>query len=160
LWLWRADHGTGVGWDKNKSANGLIVNGNNVTIYGLMVEHFQEYQTVWNGNAGRTYFYQSEMPYDPPSQEAWQHDGVNGYASYKVADTVQSHHAYGLGVYSVFKSAPVVAQSAIETPTAPDVKLQHMVTIWIDGNPGSRIDSVINGTGAAVTSTNRKATVD
>ena len=77
-WLWRADHGNGVGWDRNRGANGLVVNGNNVTIYGLFNEHFQEYQTLWNGNNGRVYFYQSEMPYDPPTADAWKHDGVNG----------------------------------------------------------------------------------
>ena len=73
IWLWRADHGNGVGWDKNKCANGLIVNGDDVTIYGLFNEHFQEYQTLWNGNNGRVYFYQSEMPYDPPTADAWKH---------------------------------------------------------------------------------------
>ena len=35
-WIWRADHGAGVGWDSNLSANGLVVNGNNVTAYGLV----------------------------------------------------------------------------------------------------------------------------
>lgn len=71
----------------------MIVNGNDVTMYGLMVEHFLEYQTLWNGNGGRTYFYQSEIPYDVPDQASWMsHNGtVNGYASYKVADTVTSH---------------------------------------------------------------------
>ena len=68
LWLWRADHGSGVGWSTNTAANGLIVNGANVTMYGLVVEHYQQYQVTWNGNGGRTYFYQSEMPYDPPNQ--------------------------------------------------------------------------------------------
>ena len=34
-WIWRADHGDGVGWDLNTSDNGLVVNGNDVTIYGL-----------------------------------------------------------------------------------------------------------------------------
>jgi hypothetical protein len=34
----------------------------------LFTEHFQEYQTLWNGNNGRVYFYQSEMPYDPPME--------------------------------------------------------------------------------------------
>ncbi|MEI9864401.1 MAG: hypothetical protein WDN00_07555 [Limisphaerales bacterium] len=51
---------------------------------------------------GTAFFYQSELPYDPPSQAAWSHDGVNGYASYKVADSVTSHQAYGLGIYAVF----------------------------------------------------------
>jgi len=27
-WIWRADHGKGVGWDLNTSENGLVVNGN------------------------------------------------------------------------------------------------------------------------------------
>ena len=116
IWLWRADHGNGVGWDKNKAANGLIVNGDNVTIYGLFNEHFQEYQTLWNGNNGRVYFYQSEMPYDPPTVDAWKHDGIYGYASYKVADHVKSHEAWGIGIYNVFYDAPVIVDNAIETP--------------------------------------------
>ena len=83
MWLWRADHGTGVGWTSNTAANGLVVNGNNVTMYGLFVEHYQQYQTIWNGNGGRTYFYQNEMPYDPPNQAAWMNGSTRGYAAYK-----------------------------------------------------------------------------
>ena len=67
-WIWRADHGSGVGWKSNTAANGLVVNGSQVTIYGLFVEHYQEYQVLWNGERGRVYFYQSEIPYDPPDQ--------------------------------------------------------------------------------------------
>ncbi len=96
----------GPRWNSNKVRNGLIVNGNNVTLYGLFVEHCQEYQTIWNGNGGRVYFYQSEMPYDPPSQVAWSHGGVRGYASYKVGDAVTTHEAWGLGVYCLFLRAP------------------------------------------------------
>ncbi len=72
-WIWRADHGNGgtVGWTINTARNGLVVNGDNVTFYGLFVEHYQQYQTIWNGNGGRTYFYQNEMPYDPPNQAAY-----------------------------------------------------------------------------------------
>ena len=64
FWIWRADHGQGVGWFKNTSKNGLVVNGHHVTIYGLFNEHFQEYGTLWNGEKGRMYFYQNETPYD------------------------------------------------------------------------------------------------
>ena len=67
FWLWRADHGKGASWYTSRNAHGLIVNGRDVTVYGLFVEHCQEYQTLWNGDGGRVYFYQSEMPYDPPS---------------------------------------------------------------------------------------------
>lgn len=159
FWLWRADHGRGAGWTSSPNKHGLIVNGDNVTLYGLFVEHCQEYQTIWNGNGGRVYFYQSEMPYDPPSQEAWRHGEVNGYASYKVADAVTSHEAWGLGVYCVFYAAPVVAENAIETPVTPGVKMRHMVTIRLSGRPNSGIKHVINGTGDPVITT-RKAMVD
>jgi hypothetical protein len=158
-WLWRADHGAGAGWNSNKNNNGLIVNGNNVTFYGLFVEHCQKYQTVWNGNGGRVYFYQSEMPYDPPSQDAWKHGDVNGYASYKVGDAVTNHEAWGLGIYCVFYDAPVVGDTAIEVPTAPGIKIHHMVTIRLNGRPGSGMNHVINGIGNAVIST-QKAMVD
>ncbi len=159
FWLWRADHGRGAGWNSNPNKNGLIVNGNNVTLYGLFVEHTQEYQTVWNGNGGRVYFYQSELPYDPPSSEAWKHGEVNGYASYKVADSVTTHEAWGLGVYCVFYAAPIIAENAIETPSAPGVKLHHMVTIRLAGQRNSGINHVINGQGGPVITT-RKAIVD
>jgi hypothetical protein len=156
-WLWRADHGTGVGWDTNSAKNGLIVNGANVTAYGLFVEHFEEYQTLWNGNGGKVYFYQSEIPYDVPSQAKWTHDGVNGYASFKVADSVTTFDGRGLGIYSYFDN-PVVLDSAIEAPTAPGVTFQHVVTQWFKNADGSAINHIINATGAAVNSTNTGAT--
>ena len=39
-----------------------MVNGSNVTFYGLFVEHYQQYQVIWNGSGGRTYFFQNEIP--------------------------------------------------------------------------------------------------
>ena len=77
LWVWRADHSDNVGWNVNTAPNGIIINGDDVTMYGLFVEHFQKYQTIWNGNNGRLYFYQSEMPYDVPKQKAYMsHNGT------------------------------------------------------------------------------------
>ena len=99
------------------------------------------------------------MPYDPPSREAWQHGEVTGYASYKVADTVQTHEAWGLGVYCVFYASPVVAENAIETPATPGVQMHHMVTIRLSGQKNSGIRHVINGQGEPVITT-RKAVVD
>jgi hypothetical protein len=149
MWLWRSDDGAGVSWTGNKSNTGITVNGNDVTAYGLFVEHFQQYQTIWNGNGGKVYFYQSEMPYDVPMQSSWQHGGVNGYASYKVGDAVTTHDARGLGVYCVFDNA-VVSANAVETPTAAGVSLQHIVTLRFGGAAGSGINHIINGTGGAV----------
>jgi hypothetical protein len=147
-WIWRADHGAGVGWLSNTSANGLVVNGDNVTVYGLFVEHHQQFQVLWNGNHGRTYFYQSEIPYDPPDQASYQSTpGTNGWASYKVADAVSSHEAWGLGIYSVFLHPGVVLTRAIEVPKTPNVKISHMITVAL-GDLGE-ISHVINDTGAA-----------
>jgi hypothetical protein len=145
-WIWRADHGANVGWDANTSANGLVVNGNNVTAYGLFVEHHQQFQVLWNGNAGRTYFYQSEIPYDPPDQPSYTSaPGTNGWASYKVAGTVTNHEAWGLGIYSVFRHPDVVLTRAIEVPTNPNVRFHHIITVALDDK--GEISNVINNTG-------------
>jgi len=159
IWLWRADHGNGVGWTKNRAANGLIVNGDNVTIYGLFNEHFQEYQTLWNGNNGRVYFYQSEMPYDPPTVDSWKHDGIYGYASYKVSDNVKNHEAWGIGIYNVFYDAPVIVDNAIETPSQLEEKIHNKIIFWLNGNKESIVKSIINGKGGPVNVSNRKATM-
>ncbi|MCK9412019.1 MAG: coagulation factor 5/8 type domain-containing protein [Prolixibacteraceae bacterium] len=160
VWLWRADHGTGVGWDKNKCANGLIINGDNVTIYGLFNEHFQEYQTIWNGENGRVYFYQSEMPYDPPTVDSWKHGETCGYASYKVANHVKTHQAWGVGIYNVFYNAPLIVDQAIETPSAVENGFYHKVIFWLNGNKESIVKSIINGKGGSINSSNRKATME
>ena len=147
-WVWRADHGSGVGWTSNTAANGLVVNGANVTIYGLFVEHFQQYQVLWNGNGGRVYFYQSEIPYDPPTQSGWSSgSGVNGWASYKVADSVTSHEAWGLGMYSVFTNAGIYLTRGIEVPNNANVKFHDIITVCLGGNGG--ISNVINNTGGS-----------
>jgi len=130
-WIWRADHGDGVGWTSNPSAHGLVVDGDDVTIYGLFVEHFQAERVLWKGNGGRVYFYQSELPYDPPTQAAWQSPRGRGFAAYRVDDKVDHHEAWGLGVYSVFTHEGVVLDSAIEAPPKPGVKLHHVITVCL-----------------------------
>ncbi|MEU8818446.1 RICIN domain-containing protein [Actinoplanes sp. NPDC048796] len=152
-WIWRADHGNGgtVGWTVNTGRNGLIVDGDNVTFYGLFVEHYQQYQTIWNGEAGRTYFYQNEMPYDPPNQAAYMNGSTRGWAAYKVADSVNTHEAYGLGSYCYFNVNPsVVNARAFEVPVKSGVKFRDMVTVSLGGT--GTITNVINTTGAAVNS--------
>ncbi|XTZ15741.1 discoidin domain-containing protein [Micromonospora echinospora] len=154
MWLWRADHGDGVGWTVNTADTGLTVNGDDVTTYGLFVEHYQKYQTVWNGNGGRTYFYQNEMPYDPPNQAAWMNGATRGYAAYKVADQVTSHQAWGLGSYCYFNVNPsVVADRAIEAPTNPNVRFTNMVTVSLGGV--GTINRVVNTTGGTANTANQ-----
>jgi hypothetical protein len=155
-WVWRADHGNDgtVGWNVNTADTGVVVNGDNVIAYGLFVEHFQKTEVIWNGENGKTIMFQNEMPYDPPDQAAWQHDGVNGYAAYKVADSVKTHEAWGLGSYCFFNVGPDIhASRAFEVPVTPGVKPHDILTVFLNGNGG--IDHVVNDTGAAVNNTNQ-----
>jgi hypothetical protein len=71
VWAWRADHGNDVGWTANTGDTGLVVTGDDVTAYGLAVEHYQKSEVVWTGQGGTDVFFQNELPYDPPSQAAW-----------------------------------------------------------------------------------------
>lgn len=149
FWLWRADHGIGTEWSKGQNKHGLVVNGDHVSIYGLFNEHFQGYQTLWNGEYGSTYFYQSEIPYHPPSLAAWNDEGKPGYASYKVADSVQHHQAYGLGIYSFFSGNSTVAnkvrlENAMEVPNHAGIDITHIST-FAGLNEG--INHLINGLG-------------
>ena len=137
---------------------GVIVNGDNVTAYGLFVEHVQRYELVWNGENGRTIFFQNEMPYDVPDQAAWQHDGVDGYAAYKVAESVKAHEAWGLGSYCFFnQGVDIHSDRAFEEPNTTGVKLHDILTVFLNGSGG--IDHVVNDTGAAVNSTNQVTNV-
>jgi fibronectin type 3 domain-containing protein len=135
IWAWRADHGTDASWTGNVAMHGLVVNGDNVTALGLAVEHFEEEQVQWFGEGGETIFYQSEMPYDVPSESAWMDDGVEGYASYNVEPTVTSHLGYGIGVYSYFnQGVNIIANSGIAAPVAAGVKFTDALSVWLAGS--------------------------
>ncbi len=150
VWAWRADHGNGVGWNQNTADTGVIVNGNNVTAYGLFVEHYQKYQTIWNGQGGTDIFYQSEMPYDPPSQAAWMAGSTTlGYPSFAVSPRVKTFQGYGMGVYCFFdQEIPIHASTAIQVPVTTGVQLHDLLTVFLNGSGG--IDHVVNNTGAPV----------
>ncbi len=158
IWAWRADHGNGVGWTTNTADTGVIVNGDNVTAYGLFVEHYQKYEVIWNGNGGRVVFFQNEMPYDPPSQSAWMEaPGVNGWPALEVADTVTSFSGYGMGSYSFFnQGVDIFASNAFEVPaTLPASSLHDLLTIFLDPSVGKGgIQNVINDTGGSSTIAN------
>jgi hypothetical protein len=150
FWIWRADHGQGVGWFKNTSKNGLIVNGHHVTIYGLFNEHFQEYGTLWNGEKGRMYFYQNETPYDVLKQTDYMshNSTVNGYAGYKVADNVNYHEASMLGLYDVFintQGAKIAVANSMEIPDSKGVKVHNACNVRISTDNMGGFQTVING---------------
>jgi hypothetical protein len=157
IWAWRADHGAGVGWTSNTANNGLIVNGNNVTAYGLFIEHYQQYEVIWNGNGGTDIFLQNEMPYDPPSQAAWMEaPGIDGWAAFKVANNVTSFKGYGMGSYSFFnQGVNIYAANAFEVPsTLPAASMNDLLTIFLSTAGSGGILNVINGTGGSSTIAN------
>ena len=151
-WIWRADHGDHTGWTANKSKNGIVVNGDGVTCYGLFVEHFQEHDVLWNGEDGKVFFLQNEKCYDPPGNATWM---KKGYAAYKVADGVKRHYAVGLGVYDVFINTngnSVFLDDAIEVPDAPGVVIENACTVEIANGEGPLvgINAIVNGQGHAI----------
>lgn len=160
FWVWRADHSHGVAWDMNITKNGVVVGGDNVTIYGLMVEHFHEYQTIWNGENGYMVFYQSETPYDVPDQtetseedkwtSVWNDVEYDGYASYKVGDSVNKHTAYGIGVYYVSRGNTFVIDHAVELPSNPGIHVEHMAIANFSTEVVGGIRSIVNGKGKSV----------
>ncbi len=147
IWAWRADHGSGVGWTSNTADTGLVVNGDHVIATGLFVEHYQKYEVLWNGEDGKTIMFQNEMPYDPPSQAAWQQpDGTLGYAAYKVGDAVKTHEGWGLGSYCFLNVDPTIhASRAFEVPVTPGVKLHDILDLSITDH--GTIDHVVNDVG-------------
>ena len=148
IWAWRADHGNGVGWTTNTGENGVIINGDHVTATGLFVEHYQQYNVIWNGEHGKTVFFQNELPYDAPNQAAWQHDGVLGWAGYKIADSVKTHELWGGGSYVYNNVNPSIhATRGFEVPVTPGVKLHGLLTVNLGAGT---LDHVVNDTGAPV----------
>jgi hypothetical protein len=152
-WVWRADHGIeGFSgdterWNTNTGRNGVVVNGDNVTATGLFVEHFQEYNVIWNGENGRTILYQNELPYDPPTQADWMNGSVEGWAGYKVADHVKTHRLDGGGVYVFNRNNPAIhTENGFEVPETAGVRLHHVMTVNLSAGT---IDHVVNGVGDA-----------
>lgn len=153
LWLWRADHGLDgtVGWAVNPADTGIVVNGDHVTAYGLFVEHYQKYEVLWNGDHGRTYFFQNENPYDVPTQSAWVHGSTKGYAAYKVGDRVRDHLAWGLGSYCFFNlGADIYTDRTYEVPDTPGVVLTDLMTVCLNGAGGGGMLHCVNNSGDPV----------
>ncbi|MFE9436650.1 discoidin domain-containing protein [Streptomyces sp. NPDC006640] len=151
-WLWRADHGEGVGWETNRADYGLVVNGDDVLTTGLFVEHFNKYDVLWNGERGRTIFFQNEKAYDVPNSAAITHDGIVGYAAYKVADSVNVHEAWGMGSYCNFTSDPSIVQAhGFQVPVKTGIKLHDILVISLGGK--GQYAHVVNNTGSPTSGT-------
>ncbi|MBC62492.1 MAG: hypothetical protein CMP11_08540 [Zetaproteobacteria bacterium] len=154
LWLWRADHTKlrhgekpikhhtidGATEDYHlvrkgeyQTDHGIVVEGDNVTMYGLAAEHMTKDAVIWNGENGRTFFFQCELPYDV-DQESF---GNQGYTGYKVNEKVNTHELRGAGVYSFFRDFPCIVESAFLLPIEKEnVKYQNIFTRYLNGFGG------------------------
>ncbi|AWZ09390.1 MULTISPECIES: discoidin domain-containing protein [unclassified Streptomyces] len=151
-WIWRADHGDGVGWETNRSDYGFRVNGDDVLATGLFVEHFNKYDVEWKGERGRTIFFQNEKAYDAPNQAAVQNGSIKGFAAYKVADSVNTHEGWGLGSYCYYNVDPTIRQDhGFQVPVKPGVKFHDILVVSLGGN--GQYEHVINNTGAPTSGT-------
>ena len=141
-WLWRADHtATGpVSGGANPCATGLKVSGDDVTMYGLAVEHTLQDLTVWTGERGAVYFYQSELPYDV--DQAY---GDSGYAGYRVGEGVASHDAWGVGVYHFFRDNEVTVPSGIVVPDGLVDRIRSPLSVYLSGE--GTMEHIINDKG-------------
>ncbi|CAE6967571.1 unnamed protein product [Symbiodinium natans] len=123
LWLWKADHcvsNSGALCKPQRYVNHcLVVNAENVHMYGLMAEHANEDVCVWNGEYGKTIFYQSEFKYtlgEASKPGTWQ--DVPHAVSYRV--NAINHEAAAFGIYAVVLAEDVDDE---ETPMA-NVQMQ------------------------------------
>src|SRR5580700_7749664 len=185
VWAWRADHGAntavtgpqgqvGAGWTFNQGATGVVVNGDNVTAYGLAVEHYQKTEVIWNGQGGTNIFFQNELPYDPPSQAAWDKSATQlGYPAFAVSPNVTSFNGYGMASYVVFiyTNATLWDSMAYRAPNRPGVKFTDAGDLFIsstcsvNGNcptpsQSGGLQSVIDGAGGSATDANPTTMVD
>ncbi|MFI8996581.1 coagulation factor 5/8 type domain-containing protein [Streptomyces sp. NPDC053542] len=151
-WVWRADHGDGVGWETNRADYGVRVNGADVLATGLFVEHFNKYDVEWRGERGRTIFFQNEKAYDAPNQAAVQDGSTKGYAAYKVVGSVTTHEGWGLGSYCYYNVDPTIRQDhAFAAPRTPGVKFHDLLVVSLSGH--GQFEHVINDTGAGTSGT-------
>ncbi|MFJ9678646.1 coagulation factor 5/8 type domain-containing protein [Streptomyces sp. NPDC101194] len=151
-WLWRADHGDGVGWETNRADYGLRVNGDDVLATGLFVEHFNKYDVEWAGENGRTIFFQNEKAYDAPNQAAVQNGSTKGFAAYKVDDSVTTHEGWGLGSYCYYNVDPTIRQDhGFEAPVKPGVRFHDLLVVSLGGQ--GQYEHVVNDTGSPTSGT-------
>ncbi|MFF4085775.1 coagulation factor 5/8 type domain-containing protein [Streptomyces nigra] len=151
-WVWRADHGDGVGWETNRADYGVVVNGDDVLATGLFVEHFNKYDVQWFGQRGRTIFFQNEKAYDAPNQAAIQNGSLKGYAAYRVGDAVTSHEGWGLGSYCYYNVDPTIVQHhGFAAPVRPDVRFHNLLVVSLGGQ--GQYECVINDTGSPTSGT-------
>jgi len=130
-WLWRADHTKTriIKNSENPCRIALQVNGDDVTGYGLAVEHTLGDMMQWSGNNGEVYFFQSEYPYDVTQANY----GDKGFVAYRVNSTVTSHKSWGAGVYHFFRDHAVTVHTGISCPASVQNNFIDPLGVYLNG---------------------------
>ena len=113
----------------------------------MFSEHFLNNNVLWNGNGGKVFFYQSEVAYDVPSNEAWQNGDRKGYPSFEVGAQVTSFEGNGMGAYTNFHNDSITLDCVIRVPDAEGVTVEHLCAVSISGGT---IEHMINDFGGPV----------
>jgi len=131
LWLWRADHSIhGITHpNDNPCISGMEVNGDDVTMYALAVEHTLGDMLVWNGNGGKVYMYQSEYPYGVTQANY----GDKNFVAYRVSSQVTIHNCYGAGVYHYFRDYAVTMKTGISCPPTIESNFKYPLGVFLNG---------------------------
>ncbi|HLF66130.1 MAG TPA: hypothetical protein VI522_00780, partial [Gammaproteobacteria bacterium] len=67
----------------------------------------------------------------------------DGCQAYVVSKEVTHHTALGVGVYSYFADDKIQLPSAIKAPTHEGIKIEHIISHWLNGVSGSSIRNLV-----------------
>jgi hypothetical protein len=134
---------TTVNWPAESSGDyGIVVNGDDVTLEGIWLEHFKMTEATWNGNGGQVIFLENELPLTIPYSAAgvqpsfWKESSsFDGYPSLAVSPSVTSFTLTGMQSWSRFGSGcDCLVTSLITAPVKRDVSINDIFSGQILGS--------------------------
>ena len=134
---------TTTNWPAESSGDyGVIVNGNDVTLEGIWLEHFKMTEATWNGDGGQVIFLENELPLTIPYSAAgvqpsfWMENSrFDGYPSLAVSPSVTSFTLTGMQSWSRFGSGcDCLVTSLITAPVKRHVSINDIFSGQILGS--------------------------
>ncbi len=137
-WIWRADHGAGVGWDLNASSNGLCGEWKRRHNLRLICSASSEIPGSVERKR-REDLFPSVRDSLRSSEPAELHERARREWLGLVLGGRWSHESRGVGtgVYSVFIYPDVILTCAIEAPKSPKVRFHDIITVAL-GDHGNQ----------------------
>ena len=122
-------------WGTPDGSHGIMVNGDNVTLQGLYVEHYKKFPLIWYGNKGQVHYMVNEPPYTPyydtpnvlPTTWQWATD-FHGYPSIYIDYNVKQFSLEGyLTAYRFNKGCRCEITAGIVTPVKKGIKFRNVL---------------------------------